>query len=106
MTLRDKLYFRFGLFHQRYGRIWCALLEGILIAISAFVIGLTVFGLANLAYMVYESALEEHARAYKAEARSYQVALINCLNGGVISKVGDEVIACDPAVTFRFSRVK
>lgn len=102
MTIRDRIYFRVGLFHKRHGRMWAAFLEGLLIAVSAIVLGLTVFGLANLAQAVYEGVLHEHAEVYKQQAQSYQASLIQCLNGGIIGRTENgETVGCQGALTFR-----
>lgn len=106
MTLRDKLYFRFGLFHQRYGRIWFAFVEGVCLFLASVIVGLFIMAVVNLATWWYSALIEEHVKAAKQEAASYQNTLLACLNGGVIARAGDEVIACDPAVTFKFGRVK
>ncbi len=106
MMLRDRLYLRFFLYHQRYGRMWAAFFEGVCIFIASTVVGLVVFSLANLTMWCYEEVVAERVKVYKDEANSYQVALINCLNGGVVSRVGDEVVACEGAVTFRMGGVK
>lgn len=106
MPLRDRIYLRFFLFHQRYGRMWAALLEGICVFIAATVIGLALFALANATSWAVDQVIERQTRAAKQEAKTYQMALINCLNGGVVSRVGDEVVACEGAVTFRMGGVR
>lgn len=106
MRLRDMLYLRFFLFHQRYGRFWAAMIEGVCVFIAALVIGLFLFGLSSLFLWWWNDMLDEHTRVYKAEAAGYQSTLIRCLNGGIIGKAGDEVIMCEHAVTFKFGRLK
>ena len=47
MTLRDRLYLRFFLFHKRYGRMWAALLEGVCLFIGAVVLGLFIMAVVT-----------------------------------------------------------
>lgn len=106
MRLRDAIYLRFFLFHQRYGKLWAALIEGVCVFVAAAVIGVFLFFLANLTIKAVDEMVEQRASVYKKEAKAYQNTLLACLNGGVIGKAGDEVIACDPAVTFKFRRLR
>lgn len=107
MTLRDRLYLRFFLFHRRYGRMWAALLEGVCLFITAVVIGLFVMAVVNLATWWYSALIEEHVKAAKQEAKGYEQMLVACLNGGVVGRTEDgETIGCQGAVTFRMGGVK
>ena len=107
MTLRDRLYLRFFLFHKRYGRMWAALLEGVCLFIGAVVLGLFIMAVVNLATWWYSALIDEHVKAAKQEAASYQRTLLACMNSGVIGHTEDgEVVACQGAVTFRMGRVR
>ena len=106
MTLRDKFYLRFFLFHSRFGRVWAAMLAFVVYCLFIVACIAAMWALVQLSIWWYDSSVAEHTKVYQQEAASYQRTLIACLNGGVIGKAGDEVIACDPAVTFKFGRVR
>lgn len=88
MTLRDRLYLRFFLYHQRYGRMWAALLEGLCVFVASMVIGLVMFSLFNFAMWVYDSAVQEQVKQeikqVHAEKVKYERIITACLNGNII----------------------
>ena len=88
MTLRDKFYLRFFLFHQRYGRMLAALLEGVCIFVAAAAIGLALFSLANIAVLgfdyIVEQQTQERVKEVHAEKVKYERIITTCLNGGLI----------------------
>lgn len=106
MTLRDRFYFRFFLFHSRYGRMWAAMLAFVAYCLFVAACVAVMWALVQMSVWWYDSSVAEHVKAAKQEAASYQRVLLACLNGGVIARAGDEVIACDPAVTFKYGRVR
>lgn len=88
MTLRDKFYLRFFLFHQRYGRMWAALLEGLCVFVASMVIGLVMFSLFNFAMWSFDYIVEQHTKQrvsqVQAEKVKYEKIITACLNGGLI----------------------
>ena len=109
MKLMDRLYLRFGLFHQTHlSRIFAAFVEGLVIGTILLGLLLAIYGAGKLTWWMigeYQNARHEVDRATQ-EARVYQTALLACLNGGVIATNGDEFTACEGAKSFKFQRVQ
>jgi hypothetical protein len=106
MRLRDLIYLRFFLFHQRYGRFWAALLEGVCVFVAVCILMGALWVLWGATMLAAQHVIDKHTERYKQEAANYQATLIKCLNGGIIGKAGDEVITCQGAVTFKFGRLR
>ena len=107
MKLRDKLYLRFGLFNQRYGRMVCAFIEGLVIGLVLLFCILVIVGFFRLAGYLYSTYTTASQKVVSAEqkARTAEEMLVDCLAGRVIGRAGDETIACEGAVTFKLARI-
>ena len=86
MTIRDRLYLRFGLFARRYGRMWCAFLEGLLVGTMLLVAILTLWGATQLVVWAYythvSEVVQEHVKQVEAEKVRYEQIIVACLNDG------------------------
>ena len=86
MPLRDRLYFRFCLFHKRYGRMVCAFLEGLIVGAILLACLLVLAGFVRITFAIIEdySAQEWKARQERAERVRYEQIVLGCLNHGVL----------------------
>lgn len=104
MTLHDKLYFRFGLFHRRWGHAIAYMLEFLLVALVCFLVLLCLVGFVRLTYGVYRDYTEAQKKVAQAQAQKVvaEQMLLDCLNGRIVGKaVNGEYVACEGAMTFR-----
>ena len=100
MTLRDKFYFRFGLFHKTHlARFIAAFVEGLLLGFCLLVVVLAVMAFGRIAWWAWDELHTAQQKVVNAEkvAMYYQTALINCLNGGLIAVTDKEIIGCEGA---------
>lgn len=102
MTLKDRFYFRFGLLHGRYGRMWAGMMAFVAYVLFIIFCIAVMWGVVRLSVWWYEFQMEQHLKPVKQEAKVYQQMLLACMRGGVIAKTADgEVVACEGAFTFR-----
>lgn len=103
VTIRDRLYFRFGLFHSRYGRMWCAFLEGLIIGTVLLALVATLIGAGRFLWWMAESYTTAEARVVQAQkvAMKYEQVLLACLNGGLVAVTEHELIGCEGAREIR-----
>ncbi len=108
MSIKDRLYLRFGLYVDRNGRKWFATIEWLILAmiwVSAVFVILSFVRSLVWMYGEYQTA-EQRATAALHEAKVYQSTLLTCLNGGIIGHAGEETVTCEKAYTFKFMRLK
>ncbi len=86
MPIRDRLYFRFGLYHRRYGRIICAFVEGLIVGTLLLACLLVLAGFVRLTMTVIEdyAAKEWAAQKERAERVKYEKIVLGCLNQGIL----------------------
>ena len=103
MTIRDRLYLRVGLFFGRYGRMWCAFIEGLVLGFGLLLMLYMIYGAGKVTWYLIDTYTTAHQKVVKAEteAKAWERTVLACLNGQVIGRAGDEVVACEGAVTFR-----
>lgn len=84
MRLRDRLYFKFGLFHKRHSRMLFAFLEGFLVGLVLLVSLMALYGGARLLTWIYyinvAEAVHEKVQQVEREKVGYERIVLACLN--------------------------
>lgn len=84
MRLSDRLYFRVGLFHKRYGRMLCAFIEGFLVGLVVLLALCVLWGAAHVWMWAYERHIaeqtEHRVRQVEKEKWKYERIVLACLN--------------------------
>lgn len=95
-TLHDRLYLRYGLFHQRYGHAIAYMIEFVIVAVLATIAMAILAGAIVFTYGVVDGYKQAEARAQKAkqETKEMEKVLINCLNGGMVGLEKGEPVIC------------